>query len=110
MSELRRTVTIYVPDGYDSVDELLSDCQFEVADDEIEILRDQVKATEELSASWSRDNASLRAQLANARKALKIYADDANWRLGQCCDPNSHNFEGSAIARAALSDDQRGDQ
>jgi len=36
------------------------------------------------------------------RAALTIYAQSGNWRLGGCCDPNSPNFTGEAIARAAL--------
>ena len=36
------------------------------------------------------------------RAALTIYAQSGNWRLGGCCDPNSPNFTGEAIARQAL--------
>ena len=36
------------------------------------------------------------------RAALTIYAQSGNWRLGGCCDPNSPNFTGEAIAREAL--------
>lgn len=36
------------------------------------------------------------------RAALTIYAQSGNWRLGGCCDPNSPNFTGVAIAREAL--------
>ena len=39
------------------------------------------------------------------RAALTIYAQSGNWRLGGCCDPNSPNFTGDAIARAALKGD-----
>lgn len=39
------------------------------------------------------------------RAALTIYAQSGNWRLGGCCDPNSPNFTGEAIARAALKGD-----
>lgn len=39
------------------------------------------------------------------RAALTIYSQSGNWRLGGCCDPNSPNFTGEAIARAALKGD-----
>ncbi len=39
------------------------------------------------------------------RAALTIYAQSGNWRLGGCCDPNSPNFTGEAIARQALKGD-----
>ena len=39
------------------------------------------------------------------RAALTIYAQSGNWRLGGCCDQNSPNFTGEAIARAALKGD-----
>lgn len=54
--------------------------------------------------------ASLREQLASARKALEIFADPAAWRLGGSCDPNSGAFRGLEIAQAALTDEQRGEK
>ena len=41
------------------------------------------------------------------RAALTIYAQSGNWRLGGCCDPNSPNFTGVAIARQALKGDTK---
>lgn len=49
--------------------------------------------------------AKLRAERDALRAALTIYAQSGNWRLGGCCDPNSPNFTGEAIARAALKGD-----
>lgn len=53
------------------------------------------------------DEARARAEEAEAerdrlRVALTIYSQSGNWRLGGCCDPNSPNFTGEAIARQAL--------
>lgn len=44
-------------------------------------------------------------EVTRLRAALTIYAQSGNWRLGGCCDPNSPNFTGEAIARAALKGD-----
>ena len=60
--------------------------------------------------SLALDKASARAEKAEDERdalqaALTIYAQSGNWRLGGCCDLNSPNFTGEAIARAALKGD-----
>jgi hypothetical protein len=38
--------------------------------------------------------------------ALQVFAADESWRRDGRCDPNSGNFDGQTIARAALAPEQ----
>ena len=58
----------------------------------------RISALPDLEAAYL----ALYDEVKRLRAALTIYAQSGNWRLGGCCDPNSPNFTGEAIARAAL--------
>lgn len=61
----------------------------------------RISALPDLEAAYL----ALYDEVKRLRAALTIYAQSGNWRLGGCCDPNSPNFTGEAIARAALKGD-----
>ncbi|MGN6773052.1 MAG: hypothetical protein ACTHJQ_24875 [Rhizobiaceae bacterium] len=42
------------------------------------------------------------ARIQELEGALGLYANEANWKLGGPCDPNSPNFAGVSFARSAL--------
>lgn len=44
----------------------------------------------------------LEDQIEALRATLRIFADDASWRINGVCDPNSSRFNGQELARAAL--------
>jgi hypothetical protein len=45
---------------------------------------------------------ALSARIQELEGAVELYANEANWKLGGPCDPNSPNFAGVSFARSAL--------
>ena len=48
----------------------------------------------------------LEARIEALEAALRIFADDENWRYGRRFDPNGSLFDGTELARAALAPEQ----
>ena len=46
------------------------------------------------------------ARIEKLEAALRVFASDEVWRINGRCDPNSGNFDGQSIARAALAPEQ----
>jgi hypothetical protein len=42
------------------------------------------------------------ARIEQLEAALRLFADDENWRYGRRFDPNGSRFDGTSVARAAL--------
>jgi hypothetical protein len=73
--------------------------------DEIELLQQKLEFAEfewnrAIEVMQERDN---RIEVLEA--ALRIFADDENWRYGRRFDPNGSRFDGIEFARAALDKD-----
>jgi hypothetical protein len=66
----------------------------------------KAKAIEYLQKQWT-ETCTLKARIEEPTEALRIFADDESRFLNGRRDPNSSNFEGQAIARAALQKDAK---
>lgn len=73
---------------------------------------------ERVDEKWKNDPQEFRiqgleaaiAEIERYRAALAILADDASWRQGGVCDPNSGAFRGHSIAQQALAGEGDGEQ
>lgn len=68
----------------------------------IDLLESNSRIQAKLLADTGRERDEIRIQLDNANRALEVFADSLSWRLDGSCDPNSSRFEGTEIARSAL--------
>ena len=77
--------------------------EIELLHERIAEKNDRIEALEAaLILEWAaRDN-----RIGRLEAALRIFADDENWRFGRRLDPNGSRFDGTSVAQIALAPEQ----